>query len=264
MNDLLEVTREGRLLRIALNRPDKRNALSVELCRQLVITVDHAAADSHTGAILLTGNGPAFCAGMDLNEILSADVKEINRVQEQLFSLATRLTTPVIAAVHGAALAAGTGLVANCHLAIASEDATFGLTEIRIGLWPFLIYRSVAIAVGERRATELALTGRILTARQALDYGLVGAVCPAGELAARAAEIATRLAYASPTAVRSGLMFVQEIRRRDDHQTAEIARSIRGQILRAEDFREGVHAFQEKREPRWPSLVPSERENGKN
>ena len=264
MTDLLEVNREGRLLRITLNRPEKRNALSIELCHQLVITLDHAAADPHVGAILLSANGKSFCAGMDLSEILAADLKEASRVQEQLFSVSTRLTTPIVAAVQGAALAGGTGLVANCHVVIASEDATFGLTEIRLGLWPFLIFRSVALAIGERRATELALTARILNAQEAHGYGLVSEVCAGDALGAHAAEIARRLAYASPTAVRSGLMFVQEIRQRDSHQAAEFARSIRMQVLEGGDFQEGVHAFQEKREPRWPSLDPADRGGGKN
>lgn len=257
MSELLEVSRDGRLLHIALNRPEKRNALSVELCRQLVVALDHAAADGGVGAILLTGNGKSFCAGMDLAEVVSADTREISRVQEQLFTISNRLTTPLIAAVQGAALAGGTGLVANCHIAIAADDAAFGLTEIRLGLWPFLIFRAVSTAVGERRAVEMALTGRTVSARQALEYGLVSEICPAGGLAARATELAAAVANGSPSAVRSGLMFVQETRQRDAHQAADMATSIRSQVLRGPDFREGVSAFQEKREPRWPSLTPS-------
>src|SRR5215468_4883780 len=141
MADLIETDRQGRLLRITLNRPDKRNALNIELCRQLVVALERAAADAHVGAVLLTAKGKAFCAGMDLTEVLAADTAEIHRVQEQLFTIGVRSTIPVVAAVHGAALAGGTGLVANCHVVVAAEDALFGLTEVRIGLWPFLIFR---------------------------------------------------------------------------------------------------------------------------
>jgi len=254
MADLIETRQRGRLLRIALNRPEKRNALSVELCRQLVNALDHAAADTGVGAVLLTANGKSFCAGMDLHEVLSVEAGEISRVQEQLFTVGARMTTPIVAAVHGAALAGGTGLVANCHVAVAAEDAVFGLTEIRIGLWPFLIFRSMAAAVGERRAVEFALTGRTFGAAEARECGLVHEIASPAGLEERATRIATQLAHASPAAVRSGLMFVQEIRDRDWRQAGEIARNVRNQYFQTSDFREGVRAFQEKREPQWPSL----------
>jgi enoyl-CoA hydratase/carnithine racemase len=164
------------------------------------------------------------------------------------------MTTPIVAAVHGAALAGGTGLVANCHVVVAADDAVFGLTEIRIGLWPFLIFRSVAGAVGERRAVEFALTGRTFGAAEARDCGLVHEIAAPADLEERATRIGLRLANASPAAVRSGLMFVQEIRHRDWHQAGEIARNVRNQLFQSPDFHEGVKAFHEKREPQWPSL----------
>ena len=254
MAELIEIRQQGRLLRIALNRPEKRNALSVELCRRLVTALDHAAADAHVGAILLTANGKSFCAGMDLHEVLSVEAGEISRVQEQLFTVGMRIATPIVAAVQGAALAGGTGLVANCHVVVAADDAVFGLTEIRIGLWPFLIFRSMAAAVGERRAMELALTGRRFGAAEARECGLVHEIAAPAELEERAAHIAGLLAQASPAAIRSGLMFVREIRDREWRQAGEIARNVRDQFFQTSDFREGVRAFQEKREPRWPSL----------
>jgi enoyl-CoA hydratase/carnithine racemase len=254
MADLIETDRQGRLLRITLNRPDKRNALNIELCRQLVVALERAAADAHVGAVLLTAKGKAFCAGMDLTEVLAADTAEIHRVQEQLFTIGVRSTIPVVAAVHGAALAGGTGLVANCHVVVAAEDALFGLTEVRIGLWPFLIFRPVAAAVGERRAVELALTGRTFGAWEARDYGLVHEIAAPADLEQRAAEIGFVLANSSPTAVRSGLMFVQEIQHCDWRQVGEIARLARNRVFEGPDFHEGVRAFQEKRAPQWPSL----------
>src|SRR5438477_7547087 len=162
MTDILHSVREGRLLRLTLNRPEKRNALDAALCRALVSALDEAAADPAISAILLTGNGKAFCAGMDLAEIeQTTGTAEIDAVHEQLFTAGARLPKPLIAGVHGAALAGGTGLVANCHIVVASPGATFGLTEIRLGLWPFLVYRAVAAALGDRRTLELSLTGRI-------------------------------------------------------------------------------------------------------
>ena len=214
----MRVNREGRVLRVTLNRPEKRNALNLELCGELVAAFDRGESDPEVGAILLDGSGKAFCAGMDLDEVLEPDTGRFSDVHERLFTVGARIAKPVVAAVQGAALAGGTGLVANCHIVFAAEEATFGLTEIRIGLWPFVIFRVVAMAMGERRATELALTGRMVGAREAREFGLVHHVVPAEELAARAAETAAALAAYSSTAIRTGLSFV---RRNPGHRLGE-------------------------------------------
>ena len=255
MPDHLQISRVGRLVHIALNRPEKRNALSAALCRELTAALHEADNDAATGAILLTGNGKVFCAGMDLSEVLTPISAELGRVHEHLFTSYARLGKPLVAAVHGAALAGGTGLIANAHVVVASEDATFGLTEIRLGLWPFFIFPSVALAMGERRSVELSLTGRIFGAREAHQYGLVHYVVPAADLQSRAREIAAALAVSSPTAVQSGLHFVQEIRGRSWKEAGEIAARDRREVFESDDFQEGVRAFQEKRPPKWPTLA---------
>jgi enoyl-CoA hydratase/carnithine racemase len=254
MPELIETKRERRLLHITLNRPDKRNALNLDLCSELVAALDHADADRTVGAVLLTANGPAFCAGMDLSEATSARPDELNRVQEQLFGVGNRMATPVVVAVQGAAMAGGTGLVAGCHVAIAAADARFGLTEIRIGLWPFLVFRPLTLAMGERRTVELALTGRIFGAAEALEYGLIHEVAPPELLLERARQTAQALSEASATATRSGLMFAREVRGRDARQTVELARDVRNQAWKSADFQEGLRAYKEKREPQWPSI----------
>jgi enoyl-CoA hydratase/carnithine racemase len=253
MSEVLQIHRDGRLLRIALDRPERRNALNLELCRELVQALEHADHDPAVGAILLSGNGKCFCAGMDLNEIATSDTDAITSVQEQLFTFGSRLRKPVVAGVQNAALAGGTGLVANCHVVVAREDAVFGLTEIRLGLWPFVVFRSVSAAVGERRSVELALTGRVFGAFEAKQMGLVHEVTPG--LDERATGVATALANASPTAVGSGLTFVQQVRGRDWKTAGEIARRIRNEVFESEDFREGLQAFLDKREAKWPSLL---------
>jgi enoyl-CoA hydratase/carnithine racemase len=254
MPEFIQTSQEGRLLRVLLNRPEKRNALNLEFCHRLVQTLDHADADPRIGAILLEAAGTAFCAGMDLTEACTASPSEINRVQEQLFSFGARLGSPIVAAVQGPAIAGGTGVVANCHIAIAAEEATFGLTEVRIGLWPFLIHRPMTLAVGERRAIELALTGRVFGAAEAKEYGLVHEVVSAGRVRERALEVARGLASACPIAIRSGLMFTKEVRGKDQRQANDLARDLRTQIWKSGDFREGLAAFHEKRDPRWPSI----------
>jgi enoyl-CoA hydratase/carnithine racemase len=251
---MLEVSREGRVLRLVLNRPEKRNALNGALCRELVSAIEEGDQNASVGAILLSGAGKSFCSGMDLSEMLTPAEAELEGVHERLFTIGRRVTTPIIAAVHGAALAGGTGLAANAHIVIAAEDATFGLTEIRIGLWPFVIFRAVVDAVGERRAVELGITGRIVDAREGAAIGLAHHVTPRIELESKAREIAFAAAEGSPEAMRRGLRFVGQTRGLDWQIAGEIAGRSRRELFSTPDFAEGISAFREKRAPRWPSI----------
>ena len=252
MSRLLESVSQGRVLRLFLNRPEKRNALNSALCGDLVDALERASSDPATGVILLAGRGISFCAGMDLTEIAAGPTAEINALHERLFTIGSRLTKPLIAAVNGAALGGGTGLVANCHIVIAAEDAAFGLTEIRLGLWPFLVYRAVSAALGDRRTLEMALTGRTWGAVEARAIGFVHEIAP--NLDQRAMEVAESVAAFSPTAIQNGLHFVHDVRGQDWETTGWIARRFRDHVFASEDFQEGIRAFQEKRPPRWPSM----------
>jgi enoyl-CoA hydratase/carnithine racemase len=251
MSEPIEISQQGRVLRIALNRPEKRNALNAEACRILVDTVNRANRDPRVGAMLLTGNGPAFCSGMDLHEIGSISHDIIHNVHEQLFTFYLRVGTPIVAAIGGPAMGGGAGLVANCHIAVASPTATFGLPEIKLGLWPFLVFRAVETAVGERRAAELALSGRTFGATEACDLGLIHHV--EEDFEGKAMAIAEQIANSSPTAIRAGLDFLNEVRGHDWNQSAQIARRVRDELFSSADFQEGVRAFREKRQPNWPS-----------
>jgi enoyl-CoA hydratase/carnithine racemase len=249
---LIEVKQKLRVRTITLNRPQKRNALNPVLCRELVEALERADIDSSVGVIVLNGNGPAFCAGMDLKETSEIDPDHLAEIHERLFTTIQRARTPIIASVHGSALAGGAGLVANAHIAIAAPDAIFALTEIRIGLWPVLIFRSLVLAMGERRSVELALTGRNFSAREALAYGLVTEI--ADDPLRRATELAGILASFSPIALKSGLDFVRQSRWLDWESAGQIGRLTRDQLLSSADFKEGSQAFLEKRQPSWPSL----------
>lgn len=256
MSNLLQSETHGRVLRLVMNRPDKRNALNAALCRDLVDAIGHAERDPRIGVIVLAGAGSCFSAGMDLSEIQEIHPEPIGTVHEQLFTLSTRLSKPLLGEVHGPALGGGMGLVANCHIVVASAAAQFGLTEIRLGLWPFLVFRAVSIALGERRAIELALTGRIFDVQEAKQLGLVHEIAP--DLPARVMELAGQLAAGSPRATQSGLNFVQEARGRDWEMAGLIARRVREEVFRSGDFLEGVRAFREKRKPNWPSLAQAD------
>jgi enoyl-CoA hydratase/carnithine racemase len=252
MPSVLETSRDGRVLRVALNRPEKRNALNAELCRVLVETLEKGFADSAVGAILLCGNGRHFCAGMDLSEVSAATAESISDAQERLFTIGARAEKPIVAAVEGASLGGGMGLVGNCHIVVAQPEATFGLTEIRVGLWPFLVYRALSAGLGERRVLALALTGRIFGAAEAMEMGFVQEV--AANPQTRAFEIAQALSEFSPATIRSGLRFTREVRGLDWETAGGIARRMRDEVFASSDFQEGLRAFGEKRTPLWPSL----------
>jgi enoyl-CoA hydratase/carnithine racemase len=252
---LITVKQEWRVQTITLNRPEKRNALNAELCQELADAFDRADHGG-AGAIVLNANGPSFCAGMDLRETMEMDQIQLAGIHERLFTVIHRTRTPIIAAVHGAALAGGTGLVANAHIVIAKPDATFGLTEVRIGFWPVLIYRAVESAMGQRRTVELSLTGRHFSAKEALDYGLVAEI--ADDPLSRAHEIAVQLAGYSPIAIGAGLDYIHQINGQDWDHAGKVGHQTRNRLLENEDFHEGSQAFLEKRQPSWPSLRPKD------
>jgi enoyl-CoA hydratase/carnithine racemase len=189
----LRIEQEGRLRRIVLAATEKRNLLDAVMCQDLLRELRDAAADEAVGAILLEADGPAFCTGIDLE------------AGEDLFTIGRRIAKPLVAAVQGFALSGGVALLANAHVVVAAQGSSFGLTDIREGVWSEPVYRAVAGAIGERRTLELSLTGRVFSTADALAWGLVHMVAPAFELDDRAFEIATALAKANPQAVRAAL-----------------------------------------------------------
>jgi enoyl-CoA hydratase/carnithine racemase len=229
------------VLRLTLARPEKRNALDSATCRALIDAIERA--DESVGCVLLDAEGKVFCAGMDLDEVFEADAEELARLHDELFTLGTRSKVPIVGAINGPALGGGVGLVANTHIAVAAQGTSFGLTEIRIGMWPFIVYRAVEAALGPRRALELSLSGRIFGTQEALQWGLVQHVVPAFELEDRAFAIATDIAESSTAAIRRGLEFVRSGRDR--------AHEYRLEAFASPEFKEGVSAFREKRKPVW-------------
>jgi len=242
MSSPLKSERDGRVLRLTLTRPDRRNALNHELCEALLRGLREPA-----GAILIDAEGPSFCAGMDLDDATPASTA----IHAELFTIGYRTRTPIVAAVQGPALGGGLGIVANAHVAVAAQGAQFGLTELRVGMWPFVIWPAISRALGERRARMLALTARVFGSNEALSWGLVHEVVPPIEIEDRALAIAHQFAESSPAAVEAGLGMIA-----DDAILDEARRAIelRGPVMNSADFAEGIAAFREKRKPRWPSL----------
>jgi enoyl-CoA hydratase/carnithine racemase len=250
----LSIHEKHRVLHITLNRPDKRNALTYEMCLGLAEAVTSAQKRDDVGAILIAAAGQVFCAGMDLDEAVHPHHPNLTSAHEDVFTMGAHSLKPIIVCVNGPALGGGLGLVAQGHVVMAAQTAVFGLPEIRIGLWPFLVYRSVESALGARRTLELSLVGRVFHAPDALQWGLVHQICPADEVCPRANALARDLAKASPGAVAAGMQYFRDSRGKSLAEAGELAATLRAHLMQSEDFKEGCAAFKEKREPRWPSM----------
>jgi enoyl-CoA hydratase/carnithine racemase len=244
----------GRVLELTLNRPHKRNALNAEMCSNIADAIASAQNNQHVGSIMISAAGQVFCAGMDLDEAVAVEGASLTEVHEKLFTTGANSLKPIIVCVNGPALGGGLGLVAQGHAVIAGEGAVFGLTEMRLGLWPFLVYRAVEAALGARRTLELSLTARVFSADDALQWGLVHHICPQSEATQRAAAIARDLAKASPLAIEAGLQYVRESRGKSWKEAGQLAAALRRKLMDSTDFKEGCAAFKEKRDARWPSL----------
>jgi methylglutaconyl-CoA hydratase len=241
---------------ITLNRPDKRNAISYELIDDVIAALKQAA-ESSVQIVILTGAGSAFCAGMDLENLkgLLGRTPEQNledsRTMAALFRTLYDFSKPTIAAVNGAAIAGGTGLATLCDFTLAVPEARFGYTEVRIGFVPAIVSAFLIANLGEKRARDLLLTGRLFGAEEAYRLGLVTQIVSADQLMPRALELAAQLMENSPTSLRTTKRLLSSYSK--DQLDRQIANAIRENAAsrQTEDFKEGVTSFLEKRKPRW-------------
>ncbi len=241
---------------ITLNRPASRNAMTPEMQDELTLALNRAA-DGPSRVVVLTGAGEAFCAGLDLvhlQEIASTSTSdhaaEAGRVARLFYTL-YQMPKPTIAAVNGAAIAGGTGLATICDFTLAVPAAKFGYTEVRIGFVPAVVSAFLALQIGDKRARDLLLTGRLFTAEEAQKLGLVNEVVEPDQLATRVQELAKVLKANSPQsmAATKRLLVAQNKDWLDDAIHAAISTNV--EVRSLPDFYEGVTAFLEKRKPVW-------------
>jgi methylglutaconyl-CoA hydratase len=256
------VERRGHVGEVVLVRPDRRNALDYRAVLELVSALHELDADDAVGAVLVRGEGRSFCAGGDLEEFrqaLASSAYEFHRGGEGWASLMTvvgRMRKPVVVAPHGHALAGGCGIVAAADIAIAAEGTAFGTSEITIGLFPIVIYPTLAKAIGARAARELALTGRRIDAVEAHRLGLVHRVVPADEHLTAARATADEVGSWGRHALGLGKWFMREVDGLPIESATAFAQSIRGAFMATPDLAEGLAAFAEKRSPRFrPSAI---------
>jgi len=248
------VREEGPAAFITLNRPDKRNALSLDLIEELLGTLRRVSARAGVRAIVLEGAGPAFSAGHDLSEMIDRDVAFFQRLFDactELMECIHRLPQPVIAKVGGVATAAGCQLVAACDLAVAAEGAKFATPGVKIGLFCSTPMVPVSRAIGRKRALEMLLTGRPVDAATALEWGLVNRVVPEDALDSEVAELVEAIARSSPLTVGIGKEAFYSQIELDEHRAYDLTKAVMTMNARADDAQEGMCAFLEKRPPEW-------------
>jgi enoyl-CoA hydratase/carnithine racemase len=248
------VERHGRIGYLTMNRPARRNALSLEHMQELIAALRVLGADRSIAVVVLRGNGPVFCAGHDLSEMTG----QTPEFYQQLFAVCTQLMQsiqaipqPVIAQVHGIATAAGCQLVATCDLVVAGEEARFATPGVKIGLFCSTPMVALSRAVSAKKAMEMLLTGDFISAQEAKAEGLVNRVVPTSELASATEALATQIASASTTVVGIGKQaFYQQIALPQD-QAYVYAMEVMAANAALGDAQEGMCAFLEKRVPTW-------------
>lgn len=239
---------------ITLNRPKQLNTFNTPLAIELDQALNELDASDQVRVILIKGEGKVFCAGIDIKELADKTAMEyrawIERMEKPLVTI-SRLSKPVIAQVHGVAAANGAGLVAASDLAIAAEDARFGLTAINVGLNCIGPVVPVSRLVGRKRALELLLYGELIKAQDALNMGILNRIVPAADLDKEARNWAAVLAKKSPIAVQISKKAFYTAEDMDYYRAFQYMNEAFARLCTTEDAKEGVAAFLEKRDPVW-------------
>jgi enoyl-CoA hydratase/carnithine racemase len=257
---LIRVERAGAIATLSLSRPDRRNAVSRAMLDQMVAALGDLAAEPEVRAVVLAGDGPDFCAGADLSELTSAAPPDFDfaRSFESALNAIADLPVPVIARIQGAALGAGCQIAVGCDLAVAAEDARFGIPSSRLGI--LVNYENIerlVLAVGRKRAGEILFTGRRVSGTEAATWGLVNEAVPAADLERRTQELARAIAEAAPLSIRGSKRAVGVVlrgmsldRSTETHRVADFD-MMAAEALGSEDLQEGIRAHRERRKPRF-------------
>lgn len=242
------------VMNLTLNRPKKRNALSRELLSQLQTALEQVAADQRVRVVVLTAYGPAFCAGHDLGEMVGCSedaYRGLFTLCSQVMQQFRALPQPVIARVHGMATAAGCQLVAACDLAVAAESATFATPGVKIGLFCTTPMVPLVRTIAPRAALEMLLTGKPISAAQALAWGLVNRVVPMSELDSAVREFTDAIRASSALTVRIGKQAFYDQLALDEAAAYDRATEVMTRNAVCRDAQEGMSAFLHKRRPMW-------------
>lgn len=257
MSDTVHTSQRDGICTLTLHRPERRNAIDPAMCAELIAALQQAGADPSCRTVVLCGAGEAFCAGLDLKAATApGELAAVEHTPEAeqialLFRTVYECPRPTIAAVHGAAIAGGAGLATICDFTLAQPGAWFAFTEVRIGFVPALVSAYLVLQLGEKRARDLLLTGRVVSAEEAYRFGLVNEVVPLGELMPRAGELAQTLIANSPQSLRATKALLASHNKAWLDAAVASALAVHAESRGTRDFREGVAAFLGKRKPVW-------------
>ncbi len=250
----LQIETRGQTRWLTINRTERRNAINGAVLDALRLALADVEREPMVHAVVLTGAGDkAFCAGADLagGDAFRVDYSQPYQAYADLLRQARRCTVPLVARVNGACMAGGMGLLAMCDLAVASSSATFGLPEVKVGVFPAQVLAVLQHQLPRRVLTEMCLSGEALTAERALALGLINAVAAPDALDDALDALLGRLLDKSPAAIRRGLYMLKQIETLPFEQAMAFAESQIGLFALTEDAREGQLAFREKRAPQW-------------
>jgi len=239
---------------VTMNRPEKRNALSLEHMQELTDCFTEIGHESSIAVAILRGNGPVFCSGHDLNEMIGGDVPTYRRiftVCTTLMETIQAIPQPVIAQVHGVATAAGCQLAATCDLVVAAEDAKFATPGVKIGLFCSTPMVAISRNLPRKKMLEMLLTGEPISAQEAYQFGLVNRVVPAERLAEKTWALAQKIRQASPLVVGIGKQAFYRQLEMTQAQAYAYAQEVMALNALAADAQEGMCAFLQKRTPQW-------------
>ncbi len=259
LNELktLETHIEGGIARIALNRPEVRNAFNGELINDLFEAFEYFKENDETRVIILTGAGKTFCAGADLNWMKSVVDYSYEQNYQESVQLANLIyfiysyPKPVIARLNGAAIGGGVGLMSACDIIIAADNAKFGLSEVRLGLVPSAISPYVIRRIGEAKAKEFFITGERITAIEAEKIDLVNKIVPLNKLDETVNEKAENILKNGPKAVRAAKELILKISESEIREVQDYTAKLIAELRTSEEGQEGMNAFLEKRKPKW-------------
>jgi methylglutaconyl-CoA hydratase len=250
------LTESDRVATLTFNRPEKRNAISYELIDEMFLALA-AVERSDALVLIITGAGMAFCAGMDLDNLRAITTRSHSQnlgdsqTMARLFRTIYEFPKPTIAAVNGAAMGGGCGIATLCDFTVASDEAKFGYTEVKIGFLPAIVSTFLIQQVGEKRARDLLMTGRIFSAEEAKHLGIVTDVISGEQLMEWARELAGTLMQASPASLRATKRLLSAFAKDSLDRRLALAVEENARIRTTDDFREGITAFLEKRKPHW-------------
>ena len=248
------VERDGPVAYVTMNRPKKRNALSEDHMLELIDCFEDIGAWREVSVVVLRGEGPAFCAGHDLSEMVGRDPEAYRRIFDvccRLMEKIQAIPQPVIAQVHGVATAAGCQLAATCDLVVAAEEARFATPGVRIGRFCSTPMVALSRAVGQKKSMEMLLTGDFISAAEAKSEGLVNRVVPVEELGSATRSLADKIAEASPLVVGVGKQAFYRQLEMPTEQAYAYTKEIMSFNATFADAQEGMCAFLEKRKPEW-------------